>query len=90
MKTPQTFPRHVAAALGAAVLTAVGLMATPHARAADDCYAMGEQVAAQKGGTLFRARAITQGGRQACELVILVPSRDGDRPRREVVVVPKG
>jgi hypothetical protein len=58
--------------------------------AAADCYSIGEQVAAQKGGTLAKASASQQGGRTVCVIVVLVPGKDGQRPRREQVVVPAG
>ena len=58
--------------------------------AAVDCYSVGEQVAAQNGGTLAKASASSQGGRQVCVIVVLVPGKDGQRPRRMQVVVPAG
>lgn len=54
-----------------------------------DCYAVGEQVAAQNGGTLAKASQSTQGGRPVCIIVVLVPGKDGQRPRRTEVVVPQ-
>jgi hypothetical protein len=53
-----------------------------------DCYAVGQQVAAQNGGTLARASQSKQGGRAVCVIVVLVPGKDGQRPRRREVVVP--
>ena len=55
-----------------------------------DCYAIGQQVAAQNGGTLARASAANRGVRQVCIIVVLVPGRDGQRPRRAQFVVPAG
>jgi hypothetical protein len=55
-----------------------------------DCYAIGEQVAAQNGGTLARASPSTQGGQPVCVIVVLVPGKDGERPRRVQMVVPQG
>lgn len=55
-----------------------------------DCFAIGEQVAAQNGGTLARASPSTEGGRPVCVIVVLVPGKDGERPRRVQVVVPQG
>ncbi len=57
---------------------------------ASDCYAIGEQVAAQYGGTLAKASQSTQGGQPVCVIVVLVPGKDGQRPRRTEVVVPQG
>jgi hypothetical protein len=53
-----------------------------------DCYAVGQQVAAQNGGTLARASQSKQGGRVVCVIVVLVPGKEGQRPRRREVVVP--
>lgn len=55
---------------------------------ASDCYAVGQQVAAQKGGTLAKASQSTQGGQPVCVIVVLVPGKEGERPRRSEVVVP--
>ena len=53
-----------------------------------DCYAIGEQVAAREGGQLAKASSRNQGGRTVCVIVVLVPGRDGERPRRAEFVVP--
>ncbi|WP_442578503.1 hypothetical protein ACSBOB_23640 [Mesorhizobium sp. ASY16-5R] len=53
-----------------------------------DCYAIGQQVAAQNGGTLARASQSSQGGQPVCVIVVLVPGKDGQRPRRTEIVVP--
>jgi|GEM_PF-736804 len=56
--------------------------------AAGDCAAVGEQVAASQGGQLAKATPTTQNGRAMCVVVVLVPGRDGERPRRVEVAVP--
>ena len=56
--------------------------------AAADCYSVGEQVAAQYGGTLAKASQQNRGGQPVCVIVVLVPGKDGQRPRRTEVVVP--
>lgn len=53
-----------------------------------DCYAVGERVAAENGGQLARASSSNQGGRTVCVVVVLVPGRDGERPRRQEFVIP--
>jgi hypothetical protein len=53
-----------------------------------NCHAIGEGVAAQNGGQLMRATARSQGGRTVCVIVVLVPGREGQRPRRQEFVVP--
>jgi hypothetical protein len=58
--------------------------------AAADCYAIGEQVAAQYGGTLAKASASNRGGQTVCHIVVLVPGKDGQRPKRIQVDVPAG
>jgi hypothetical protein len=56
--------------------------------AAGDCAAVGEQVAASQGGQMAKATPTTQNGRAMCVIVVLVPGRDGERPRRVEVAVP--
>ena len=58
--------------------------------AAADCYAVGAQVAAQYGGTLAKASASNRGGQTVCHIVVLVPGKDGQRPKRVQVDVPAG
>lgn len=53
-----------------------------------DCYAIGQQIAAQNGGTLAKATPEERGGQQVCVVVVLVPGQDGQRPRRAEFVVP--
>ncbi|NUS22523.1 MAG: hypothetical protein HOQ25_22500 [Mesorhizobium sp.] len=62
----------------------------PVVLAASDCYAIGQQVAAQNGGTLAKASQATRGGQPVCVIVVLVPGKDGQRPRRSEIVVPAG
>ena len=87
----------LAAAAAAATLAAppaIGSPAYPPAdtgetmTAAADCYSVGEQVAAQYGGTLAKASQQNRGGQTVCVIVVLVPGKDGQRPRRTEVVVP--
>lgn len=78
--------------LGAQVLPTPSLAAkqpAPVLMAAGDCYAVGQQVAAQNGGTLARASQSDQGGQPVCVIVVLVPGKDGKRPRRVEFVVPQ-
>ena len=53
-----------------------------------DCYAIGQQVAAENGGTLARAQSANRGGQEVCVIVVLVPGKEGQRPRRAEFVVP--
>ena len=75
----------VGAPIGEAVAAATD---APVLVAQADCYAIGQQVAAQNGGTLARATASNQGGQPVCVIVVLVPGKDGQRPRRAEFVVP--
>ncbi|MDQ0332181.1 hypothetical protein E0F66_13085 [Streptococcus pyogenes] len=100
MKSFRSNLRSIVLALGAS-----GLFAVPPAGAlpitpldspsqvltvASDCYAIGQEVAAQNGGTLAKASPSTRGGQPVCVVVILVPGKEGERPRRAEVVVPQG
>jgi hypothetical protein len=85
--------RLLAAAAAAAALAAPPALASPAdtgeaVMAAADCYSVGEQVAAQYGGTLAKASQQNRGGQTVCVIVVLVPGKDGQRPRRTEVVVP--
>ncbi|MBA1142035.1 hypothetical protein [Mesorhizobium neociceri] len=84
MKTLRSHFRTATLALAAAGLLAS--QATPAAAA--DCYAIGQQVAEQNGGTLAKASQSTRGGQEVCVIVVLVPGKDGQRPRRSEIVVP--
>lgn len=56
--------------------------------AAADCYAIGQQIAAQQGGELAKATPDTQGGQPVCRIVVVWPGKDGQRGRRTEIVVP--
>lgn len=84
MKTFRSFLH----ALLASLLLA-GLLASP-APAAPDCHAIGQRYAAQAGGQLARATPDVRGGQQVCVIVVLMPAKDGQRPRRNEIVVPAG
>ena len=83
MKTLPTFLRMSAVAVATSLLAG----SLPVQALAADCYAVGQQVAAQNGGTLAKASSDGQGN---CVIVVLVPAKDGQRPRRIEVVVPGG
>ena len=97
MKTLRSHFRTATLALCAAGLfapqaTALPVVVPEHVQpivlAASDCYAIGQQVAGQKGGTLAKASQSTRGGKPVCVIVVLVPGKDGQRPRRSEIVVP--
>ena len=72
------------AALG---LFSAGLLGAGPAVAAD-CYGIGQQIAAQNGGQLANVREANKGGQSVCVIVVLVPGKDGGRPRRQEFTVP--
>ncbi|RWM20451.1 hypothetical protein [Mesorhizobium sp.] len=96
----KTFRSHIRAAMLA--LAAAGILTSqaiampvvepsaeqPIVLAASDCYAIGQQVAQQNGGTLAKASQSTRGGQPVCVIVVLVPGKEGQRPRRSEIVVP--
>jgi hypothetical protein len=55
--------------------------------AAENCFAVGQQVAADRGATLASAEAVTKDGQTMCKVVLLIPGESGQRPRREEIVV---
>lgn len=72
-----------------ALLLTAALAGTSVPSAAADCYAVGQRVAAQSGGTLAAARSAKRGGQNVCVIVVLIPGKNGQRPRRQEVVVPQ-
>lgn len=78
--------RYPLLALFLASLSATAIAPAP-AQAAS-CAAIGQQMAASQGGMLVRAVPV-QGGR-ACNIVIVVPARNGERSRRIEMTVPAG
>jgi hypothetical protein len=54
-----------------------------------DCYAIGQDKAAELGGTLAKAKPDMDGDAPVCRLVIVVPGQNGERPKRVEVTVPQ-
>ncbi len=88
--------RAARAFLSAACLAVASIASAPAAAsqeqesihvAAADCYGVGQSVAARSGGKLAKAVPATRGGQAVCVIVVLVPGKDGGRPRRKEVVV---
>jgi hypothetical protein len=59
-------------------------------KAASDCYAVAQQMAAQEGGQVVSVSTENRGGQMVCVIVVLVPGQAGERPRRAQFVVPAG
>jgi hypothetical protein len=54
-----------------------------------DCFAIGQEKAAEMGGTLAKAKPDDEGGAPVCRLVIVVPGAEGERPKRVEITVPQ-
>lgn len=54
-----------------------------------DCFAVGQDKAAELGGELAKASPETVDGAPVCHLVVLVPGKDGARPKRVAMDVPQ-
>jgi hypothetical protein len=67
-----------------AALIALPALGTAPSYAADNCFAVGQQVAAQRGAQLASAESVGGG---KCKIVLLVPGSDGQRPKREEIIV---
>ncbi|MCO4318335.1 hypothetical protein M8997_014155 [Phyllobacterium sp. 21LDTY02-6] len=80
--------KHVFFSFPLAGLISVAGVAFASPALAADCSAVGEQVAQSQGGTLARATSVVQNGKEVCVVVVLIPGRDGERPRRVEVAVP--
>lgn len=95
MKTLRTLSQTLIALLlaaGVAMPTMVEPLAAQTYQVAQggNCHAVGQRQAAQMGGQLARATPDVRGGQQVCVIVVLLPAKDGQRPRREEIVVPAG
>jgi hypothetical protein len=73
--------------LAGAVLLSIFTTAGAPAMAAD-CYSAGQRVADQNGGQLARVRPETRRGKTVCVVVVLIPPKNGQHPRRVEIVVP--
>lgn len=54
-----------------------------------DCYALGQDKAAELGGELAKAEPATADGAPVCHVVVLVPGKDGARPKRVALDIPQ-
>lgn len=57
--------------------------------AADNCFAVGQSIAADRGVTLVAAQDAVQNGQKVCKIVVLTPATNGGRPKREIVFIPQ-
>ena len=61
----------------------------PELLAQGGCSAAAAQAAAQSGGQVLSVQISEQGGRTVCVVTVLVPARDGSRPRRQTITIPQ-
>jgi hypothetical protein len=97
MKTNRT----ITLSLALAVMTAQSVFASPLqglkvatapqslVQVEVDCFAVGQDKAAELGGELAKASPDTVDGVPVCHLVILVPGKDGARPKRVAMDIPQ-
>ncbi len=62
---------------------------SPFAVSADNCFEIGQRYARENGASLVAAKEAAENGRAVCELVVLKRAANGQRPKREVVLLPK-
>ncbi|TPW32768.1 hypothetical protein [Pararhizobium mangrovi] len=57
--------------------------------AATDCNSAAQRVVSNTGGQLLSVSATTEGGKSACRVTVLVPSKGDKRPRKVTKTVSK-
>lgn len=57
--------------------------------AQENCFAIGQSIAADRGVTLVAAEDAVQNGQKVCKIVVLSPATNGGRPKREILYVPQ-
>ncbi|MEX6505611.1 hypothetical protein [Jiella sp. M17.18] len=55
--------------------------------AAEDCSSAADRAASQTGGQVLSVSMRRQGGQTVCVVTVLVPARDGERPRKKTVTI---
>jgi len=55
---------------------------------AADCGAAGQRVAEEQSGAVAKTELQTKDGQPVCVVVVIVPGRNGEKPRRVEVAVP--
>lgn len=59
----------------------------PYKLAQADCADAAAEAAAQTGGQVLSVSSRSEGGRIVCEVTVLVPARDGERPRKTTITI---
>lgn len=57
--------------------------------AQENCFAIGQSIASDRGVTLVAAQEAVQDGQKGCKIVVLAPATNGGRPKREIIFVPQ-
>jgi hypothetical protein len=57
--------------------------------ATENCFAIGQSIAANRGVTLVAAEDAVQNGQKVCKVVVLAPATNGGRPKREILFIPQ-
>lgn len=87
--TPRWLSGFAALAAGVLACSAPARAEDPSRQVAQvDCYSVGLQIAQENGGQLARAASVSRGEDRVCIIVVLVPGKDGERPRRAEFEVP--
>ncbi|GAA4660139.1 hypothetical protein GCM10023262_04860 [Bartonella pachyuromydis] len=55
---------------------------------ASECAEVGKKVSARENGVLVRSKPVVQDGKDMCDIVVVVPARNGEKLRRVEVSVP--
>ncbi len=55
---------------------------------ASECAEVGKKVSTQEKGVLVRSKPVVQDGKDMCDIVVVVPARNGEKLRRIEVFVP--
>lgn len=88
-KVTKTLGAAIFAMAFASIANAGQNLDTPFLVAADNCFAVGQSIANDRGVTLVAAEAAVQNGQKVCKIVVLAPATNGGRPKREVVFIPQ-
>lgn len=70
-------------------IPAAGPADQPLLVAAADCSGAAAEAASRTGGQVLSVSSRSQGGRTVCVVTLLIPSRDGGRPRKTTMTIPQ-
>lgn len=55
---------------------------------AADCADVGRKIADEQGGQLTKTTLVVQDNRNVCVVIVFIPGRNGEKPRRVEIAVP--